>query len=90
MPSHPHEAASRAALTLMLISLAGIVVISSTVEISPRHLSPQLPYLKTIERPVVFEVQDVVGDGEDVPVSSDQTPEVDGFRWGNRDKRRQV
>lgn len=71
------------ALTLMLISLAGIVGISFTIKkillITYHRLIPELPYLKTIERPIIFEGQDVVGDGEDVPVGRHQTPQVDGF-----------
>lgn len=38
-------------------------------------------YLKAVKGPIVFERQDVVRDGEDVAMGSDQTPEVDGFGW---------
>lgn len=67
----------------MLIGLTGIVVISFTIETFRLVSFRNSAYLKTIQRPVIFEGEDVVRDGEDVSVGRNQTPEVDGFSWGH-------
>lgn len=36
-------------------------------------------YLKAIKGSIIFKSQDVVRDGEDVAMGSNQTPKVDGF-----------
>ena len=42
-------------------------------------------YLKAIKGSIILKCQDMVRDGEDVTVCSDQTPEVDGFScWHDR------
>lgn len=42
-------------------------------------------YLKAVKGSIIFKCQDMVRDGEDVAMGSDQTPKVDGFScWHKR------
>lgn len=77
-----------------LIGLARIVLISITQWKYPSDKLPSAYsifkglstlikdslYLKAIKGSIVFKSQDVIRDGEDVAMGSNQTPKVDGFR----------
>lgn len=44
------------------------------------HVGP-VAHLKAVEGAVILQVEHMVWDGEDVALSSDQAPDVQGLRW---------